>query len=278
MENKERLYGRRAGEIGLKQETILSFFQPVPDHGIEHISGREELKGILRNLCEECTAEKISVPDGILLCGERGTGKTYIAQAFAGDMMKKGYRFMRVYPVDIWSAWVGVTEMILAAVFEEAAEHAPCVLLFENIEYICRERTDPSVMGYAKNMSAAFLENYARILERNRSGEKPVLVLGITDDPERLDQALREHMNPIRLGLPDAEARGDFFRQMFGENIVFEDIACEEMGARTEGCNYHTLFRIFEKMTASLRDVYMNSPAEELRLTADMFERALTKR
>ncbi|MBQ2278275.1 MAG: AAA family ATPase, partial [Clostridia bacterium] len=118
MENKERLYGRRPGEIGLKRETILSFFQPVPDHGIEHISGREELKETLRTLCGECTAEQISVPDGILLCGERGTGKTYIAQAFAGDMMKKGYRFMRVHPGDIRSAWVGVTEKILAAVFE----------------------------------------------------------------------------------------------------------------------------------------------------------------
>ena len=78
----------------------------MPEHGFEVVGGMEEVKKDLRAVAENIREGRTSrVPMGILFTGPMGTGKTFVAEAFAKEcglttIKLKNFR----------SKWVGATE------------------------------------------------------------------------------------------------------------------------------------------------------------------------
>ncbi|HTQ79170.1 MAG TPA: ATP-binding protein, partial [Thermoanaerobaculia bacterium] len=101
----DRLIARRKREI-LERECfgLVEFVEP--EHGFEVVGGMEEVKKDLKVIAESIREGRTSrVPMGILFTGPMGTGKTFVAEAFAREcglttIKLKNFR----------SKWVGATE------------------------------------------------------------------------------------------------------------------------------------------------------------------------
>ena len=289
------LQEKQLKEIALEQETILNFFQPMPDHGIDHISGMADLKERLRSICEQDIFEELipaSYKEAYLFHGVAGTGKTYYAEALVHELMEKGFRYMRLTFADIISSLLGVAERIIRTVFETAAEYAPCIILIEGIEQVCKNREDPSVKNWERNLTVTFLQGFSYIMNYNRNQkEKPVMLIGVATYPERLDPALRDRMQKIEVGLPDAEARKMDFENHLKGIALESGLSYELMSEQTEGRNYSELSMIYRKIVQGLRKAAQQAAGSgenpesferdicegKISLTAEMFRSVLEK-
>src|SRR5690606_6421054 len=72
-----------------------------------------------------------SIGGGILVYGPPSCGKTYLARATAGEIKSN---FLAIGINDILEMWIGSSEKNLHGVFENAREHKPCVLFFDEVE------------------------------------------------------------------------------------------------------------------------------------------------
>lgn len=101
----DRLIARRKREI-LERECfgLIEFVEPK--HGFEAVGGMDEVKKDLLVIAESISEGRTSrVPMGVLFTGPMGTGKTFVAEAFAKEcglttIKLKNFR----------SKWVGATE------------------------------------------------------------------------------------------------------------------------------------------------------------------------
>ena len=128
---------------------IESWFKSVPKHDMSEVTGMEDIKNELSVLVDDALWEKTSEAvhyeseHGILFYGPPGTGKTFIIEAFISELMKRGYKYIQLLGGDISSSLVGVAEKIIETAFQEAVDKAPCVIFIDEIEAVCKERTDP---------------------------------------------------------------------------------------------------------------------------------------
>src|SRR5205085_10384923 len=78
---------------------------------------------------------------GVLLYAPPGCGKTFIANATAGEINAK---FMNIGLHDILDMWVGNSEKNLHEIFEMARRNTPCVLSFDDVDALGARRSDLS--------------------------------------------------------------------------------------------------------------------------------------
>lgn len=146
----------------------------------------------------------IPLPNGILLYGPPGCGKTFIARKI-GE--KLGFRFAEVKPGDLANQYVHGTQQMIKELFEAAAKEGPTVLFFDELDAFTPRREDA---GF--HYSSEVNEFLVRL---NNCAENRVLVIGATNYAGRLDPAI---LRPGRLdqhyyvGLPDFAARSELFR------------------------------------------------------------------
>jgi transitional endoplasmic reticulum ATPase len=67
--------------------------------------------------------------NGILLHGPRGTGKTFLAEATAGEF---GLRYLVVSAAGLHHKWVGETEQRIKSLFDEANANKPALLFIDD--------------------------------------------------------------------------------------------------------------------------------------------------
>jgi len=149
---------------------------------------------------------RLEIPNGILLYGPPGCGKTFIARKLA-DV--SGFSFMEVKPGDLASIYVHGTQGEIAKVFAKAQEQSPCMIFLDELDAMVPNRGGGHVGHHYSSEVNEFL---ARLNECSRNG---ILVIGATNLPERIDPAA---MRPGRLdkkffvGPPDYEARMELLR------------------------------------------------------------------
>jgi|GEM_PF-1719649 len=165
---------------------------------------------------------------GILLYGPPGCGKTYIAKSVAGEATKrtgKKISFIYAKASDILDSWVGNSEKNMRAAFETAAEKAPCILFFDELDGIGGARRGRSV--YADRLVNEFLTDFD-IVE-----DKTVLVIGATNTPWDVDSAL---VRSGRIGRkivvepPDKDSRVELYKihtkgKKLGKTVDFNELA-----------------------------------------------------
>ena len=78
----------------------------APKHDFSHVGGMSELKQELMQIASSIRAgKKTLVPMGMLFVGPMGTGKTFVAEAFAGESGLTCIKFK-----NFRDKWVGSTE------------------------------------------------------------------------------------------------------------------------------------------------------------------------
>lgn len=178
------------------------------------VGGLEEAKKQIRELVranlDGKRLERYGVcRNGILLHGPRGTGKTFLAEAVAGEF---GLKFFFVPAATLHAKWVGETERRIETLFHEAIASRPALLFFDEIDALGAKRQqigdgeDPGGAGRGYNSATSQLMT---CIDRTRS-ESGLIVAAATNFYDGLDRALiREGRFDLhlRLDLPSEEDR-----------------------------------------------------------------------
>ena len=176
------------------------------------------------------------VPRGVLLYGPPGTGKTLLARAVAGEAEAA---FFSLSASEFVEAIVGVGASRVRDLFKQAKEAAPAIIFIDELDAIGRSRS-----GNVGGISGGHDEREQtlnQILTEMDGFEvgTNVIVLGATNRPEILDQAL---LRPgrfdrrIAVNPPDRKGRVKILEihtrsVPLGPNVDLERIAASTPGA-----------------------------------------------
>jgi SpoVK/Ycf46/Vps4 family AAA+-type ATPase len=153
------------------------------------------------------------VRNGILLYGPPGSGKTFLAEATAGEF---ALPFRRVLASDLVSMWMGDTEKRIHTEFEDAAAQAPVLLFFDEVDSLVTTRQplgtggDPGGAGRSFNSATT---TFMEMMTKYRDVPGLVLMLA-TNKMEGLDEAV------VREGRIDLEIRVDLPNQAMRLKIL----------------------------------------------------------
>ena len=209
---------------------------PDESHGFAAIAGMDELKEQLQtdviNLIRDPQTYKrygLSVPNGLLLYGPPGCGKTYFAKRFAEE---SGYSLIHIQASDIASTYVHGTESKIRQVFDLARRHAPCILYFDEINSMVPRREGGDSRPGKVGEVGEFLSQLDNI------GESGVFVMASTNLPSSIDPAVLRSgrlEQKILIPPPDRRAREDMFRLYLKGRPVDFRVSSHLLADMTEG-------------------------------------------
>lgn len=189
---------------GAPQEKTGSAYQfPAtrPRYNFSVVRGMQETRTLLLEAGDEILKGS-GACNGILLTGDPGNGKTFLAEALAGEMQLP---IIQATFGDMNSKWVGETTERAMQVFQDAIAQAPCVLFLDEIDSILVNRGGNfGADSEAPKTVNAILTKLVDIRWRN------VVVIAATNYPDRLDSAsIREGRFDYKIEIPnpDYEAR-----------------------------------------------------------------------
>jgi cell division protease FtsH len=168
-----------------------------------------------------------SVASGALMAGAPGTGKTLAAQALATTAGIPLLAASLAQWQSVGSAHLGTTLKAMRETFAEAKALAAgkrgCVLLVDECDvFVDRRTVRHAHADYVLEIVNAFLE----CLD-GAGGREGVVVIGTTNDANRVDPAVRRPGRlgrHIEIGLPDVEERVAMMRVRLGDDLPGADL------------------------------------------------------
>ena len=201
--------------------------------GFAAIAGMQELKDMLDNdiiralnEAELYASYGVTIPNGMLLYGPPGCGKTFIAERFAEEV---GFNFLQLKPSDLKSKWVNDTELKIAAVFKSAVDNAPSIIFIDEFDAVV-----PSRGGDLHQMNASAVNEL--LTHMSNCSERGVFVIAASNRPEKIDPAILRTGRIDRivyLPPPDYEARALMFELYLEQRPVDLGVDYESLAALT---------------------------------------------
>lgn len=160
----------------------------------------------------ELFAKGMKKRSGILLYGPPGTGKTLLAKAIATEF---SLNFFSIKGPELLNMYIGESEANVRRVFQRARDARPCVVFFDELDSVAPKRGNQGdsggVMDRIVSQLLAELDGMSGSDgEDDGGGRGGVFVIGATNRPDLLDQAL---LRPGRfdkmlyLGIPDTHEK-----------------------------------------------------------------------
>jgi len=228
--------------IALKNETIIDNTKKnkiiktrkKSKIGFSAVAGMEELKDILYNDVIRALKDPdlyrkygITIPNGMLLYGPPGCGKTFIAEKFAEEIDSN---FFKLKPSDINSKYINETEEKINKIFKEAEKKAPTVIFIDEIDAVAPNRNS--------NLSQMQASSVNELLSQmSNCSEKGIFLIAASNYPEKIDPALLRRGRIDRIFYvppPDFKARLEMFKIYLEERPVDLNLNYEKLAEKTE--------------------------------------------
>ncbi len=174
------------------------------------------------------------MPHGVLLSGAPGTGKTLLARAVAGEA---NAAFFSISASEFIEAIVGVGASRVRDLFAKAKEAAPAIVFIDELDAIGRSRGGSAAVTGANDEREQTLDQILTEMDGFASMEA-VVVLGATNRPEVLDQALlRPGRFDRRVSVqpPDRVGRRKILEVHTRSIPLAEDVDLDALAASTPG-------------------------------------------
>jgi len=205
--------------------------------GFECVAGMEELKNLLitdvinplRNP-EKFKKFKVSIPNGIILYGPPGCGKTFIVRKLAEEL---GYNFFEVKHSDLATPYIHGSVSNIGKAFAIAKQNAPAVLFFDEISGLVPDRK------YLHESSSHKEEEIDEFLmQLHDAADNKILVVGATNYIDRIDPAILRpgrFDKKIYVSVPDFEARKSLFKVGLSNRPYDKNMDFDRLADLTEG-------------------------------------------
>ncbi|MFH0966518.1 MAG: AAA family ATPase, partial [Methanobacteriota archaeon] len=147
----------------------------------------------------------IDPPKGVLLYGPPGTGKTLLARAVASEV---DAHFVPLSGPEVMSKFYGDSEKKIREIFDTARQKAPSIIFIDEIDSIAPKRQETSG-EVERRVTAQLLTMMDGLASRGQ-----VVVIGATNIPDAIDQALRRggrFDREIEIGIPDRVGRLEIY-------------------------------------------------------------------
>lgn len=155
-------------------------------NGFADVAGMDSLKQLFNDEIVDVLAHpeaygelNVTIPNGILLYGPPGCGKTFFAEKFAEEV---GYNYMYKNCSDIASPYIHGGQTAIAEMFKEARQNKPTILFLDEIDAMIKNRS-------SHNNASESGEVNVFLVELNNCGKDGVFVIGACNDPREIDPA-----------------------------------------------------------------------------------------
>ena len=272
-DNRSHSGGRSQSSPSQKQEedptAIGVVIKKGNGHGFDDIAGMYELKEMLqqkvifvlqnKELAEEY---KLTPPNGMLLYGPPGCGKTFFAEKFAEQT---AFNFILVKSSDLASVYVHGSQEKIGKLFKQAEESAPTVLCFDEFDAFVPNRSAPG-SSYVSSEVNEFLS------QLNNCSARGIFVVATTNRPDMIDPAILRTGRldkQIYVPLPDHDARREMFAlYLKGRPFDEEHMDLDHLSELTEGY-------IASDIAFIVNDAAMTAAFTHVKITQELLEKTI---
>ena len=229
-------------------------------NGFKDVAGMSELKKMVQEkiifvLKNKDLAEKyrLTPPNGMLLYGPPGCGKTFFAEKFAEE---SGFNFMNVKSSDLGSTYIHGTQGKIAELFKKAEKNPPTVICFDEFDALVPNRSGVDNQSLSSEVNE-FLS------QLNNCSQRGIFVICTSNRPDKIDPAVLRTGRIDKLvyvPMPDEEARREMFR------LHLKDRPCENI-------DYDRLAKLTENYISSDISFIVNDSA----ITAALSDKPITQ-
>ena len=203
-------------------------------NGFADIAGMDELKEMLRKrviliLKDKELAEKykLTPPNGMLLYGPPGCGKSFFAEKFAEET---GFNFILVKASDLGSIYIHGSQSKIADLFKKAEENAPSVLCFDEFDAFV-----PSRSGDLGSNQAGEVNEF--LTQLNNCSKRGIFVIATSNRPDKVDPAVLRTGRidkQVYVPMPDETARKLMF-ELYLKDRPCEGIDSDALAKKADG-------------------------------------------
>lgn len=193
-------------------------------NGFADVAGMDNIKAMLQQKVlfllknpEKAQKYKLTPPNGMLLYGPPGCGKTFFAEKFAEEA---ALNFIFIKASDVGSSYIHGSQGKIAQLFAEAESNAPSVICFDEFDAMVPKRTSGDTSVLINPEVNEFLS------QMNNCSHRGIFIIGTTNQKDLIDPAVlrtgRMDLH-VEIGAPDKLTR----KKMF--DLYLKDRPCIEI-------------------------------------------------
>lgn len=211
-----------------KQEKAIDVKFDSVAGAIEAKEALQEMVDFIKNP-EKYNKFGAKIPKGILLSGSPGNGKTLLAKAVAGEA---DCNFIQVSGSEFVDVFVGEGAYRIRSLFKKARDKAPCIIFIDEIDSLGPKRGGFSSHEYDQTLNQLLVEM------DGFNSDKLVIVIGATNRPDMLDEAL---LRPgrfdrhIEIPNPDVKCREEILKVHTKNKLLDSNVDLKKIAQATTG-------------------------------------------